>query len=176
MPVLQNLYDTYGSQLWGRYGFKDAFNINAAWWDTDYLGIDEGPIILMAENYGVSGIWNRFTRNVDIQRGLQHAGFVIAADVAQDGIGSSPGDLRIDLGPNPFRNRTTFTFTLPTSGHVLLRVADVSGREVARLVDGDMAAGSHLAILEGVDLPAGMYFSTMDFNGRALRRRCALVK
>lgn len=172
--VLQNLYDTYRPQLWGRYGFKDAFNLNAGWWDTDYLGIDQGPVILMAENYLNAGIWNRFNRNTDIQRGLQHAGFVLAADVAEDG-SAAPG-LRLDLGPNPFRESTTLAYTLPVPGHVTLRVLDVTGREVARLLDGEMEAGRHYAVLSGAHLPTGVYFSTLDFNGRALRKRCALVK
>ena len=175
IPVLQNMYDTYRSQLWGRYGFKDAFNLSAGWWDTDYLGIDEGPIIMMIENYVNGRIWDRVSGNVDIERGLQHAGFATAADVTDDG-SVRPADLRLDLTPNPFRGSASLTFNMPTAGHVTLVVADVTGREVARLVDGDLGAGLHTTVFAGHDLPAGIYYTKLQFDGRALRRRCALVK
>jgi hypothetical protein len=57
------------------YGFRDAFNLTANWWDTDVIGIDQGPIVLMAENYRSQNVWRVFMRSPEIQRGLQAAGF-----------------------------------------------------------------------------------------------------
>jgi len=175
IPALQNMYDTYHSQLWGRYGFKDAFNLAANWWDTDYLGIDEGPIILMSENYLNGRIWDRVSGNADIARGLQHAGFALAAGVAGDG-NAGRSDVRLDLTPNPFRRSASLTFDLPAPGRVTLVVADVTGRVVSRLADGEFDAGPHPAVLSGRDLPAGIYYVKLQFDGRALRKRCVLVK
>jgi hypothetical protein len=75
LPVLEHLYATYRRNLWTPFGFRDAFNPGASWWGPDTLGIDQGPIVLMIENYRTQRVWQRFMRNPEIQRGLQRAGF-----------------------------------------------------------------------------------------------------
>jgi hypothetical protein len=52
------MYTTYRTQIWSPYGFKDAFNPSMKWFANDYLGIDQGPIVLMIENYRTGCIWN----------------------------------------------------------------------------------------------------------------------
>ncbi|MEX0602496.1 MAG: glucoamylase family protein, partial [Bacteroidota bacterium] len=54
------MYERYGEELFGPYGFRDAFNVSANWFATDYIGIDEGPIIIMIENHFRQTVWNRF--------------------------------------------------------------------------------------------------------------------
>jgi hypothetical protein len=75
LAALRHMYTTYRTQLWGPYGFKDAFNPSQKWFATDYLGIDQGPIVLMIENYRTGRIWNVFMQHAAIQRGLERAGF-----------------------------------------------------------------------------------------------------
>ena len=48
---------------------------SAGWMDGDYLGIDEGPILAMVENYRTGLIWRTLQRNPHIVRGLRAAGF-----------------------------------------------------------------------------------------------------
>ncbi|HNE30472.1 MAG TPA: glucoamylase family protein, partial [Saprospiraceae bacterium] len=80
---LEAMWTEYGGQLLGPYGFKDAFNpsftfepgCENGWFDTDYLGIDQGPIVLMIENYRSGFIWNLMKKNPYIVAGLQRAGF-----------------------------------------------------------------------------------------------------
>ncbi len=114
--------------------------------------------------------------NADIQRGLQRAGFVLAADVVENGSFDSAQEIRLDLTPNPFRGRGTFAYSIPGTGHVTLILADVTGREVARLVDGQQSAGEHVATLAAEALPSGAYFSKLQFDGRAVQKRCVLVR
>jgi hypothetical protein len=76
LAALRHMYVTYRTQIWGPYGFKDAFNPSKKWFATDYLGIDQGPIVLMIENYRTGRIWNVFMRHPAVQRGLARAGFV----------------------------------------------------------------------------------------------------
>ena len=72
---------TYGDSLFSTYGFRDAFNPTytargpAGWFDVDYLGIDEGPILAMIENYRSDLIWRLMRGNAHIVRGLCRAGF-----------------------------------------------------------------------------------------------------
>lgn len=75
VPTLRNLYDRHLTNLWTGYGFRDAFNLSSNWWASDVLGIDQGAILLMVENYRTQSIWRRFMRGAEIQRGLAAAGF-----------------------------------------------------------------------------------------------------
>lgn len=75
LPALRHLYDTYSTQLWTSEGFRDAYNVQAHWWAQDTVGIDEGPIVLMLENYRTGSTWTRMLGSPIIQRGLERAGF-----------------------------------------------------------------------------------------------------
>jgi hypothetical protein len=80
LAALRHMYATYRTQIWGPYGFKDAFNPSQRWFATDYLGIDQGPIVLMIENYRTGRIWDVFMRHPAVQRGLARAGFMPIAE------------------------------------------------------------------------------------------------
>ena len=82
LPTLRHFYDRFLTNVWCDYGFRDAFNLTANWWDPDVIGIDQGPILLMAENYRSQAVWQRFAQIPEIQRGLQAAGFANLAFAA----------------------------------------------------------------------------------------------
>jgi predicted esterase len=83
LPALASMWDTYYDSLVGVYGFRDAFNpgftacgsLPGGWFDPDYLGIDQGPIVLMIQNFKNGFLWNLMRKNPYFQRGLQLAGF-----------------------------------------------------------------------------------------------------
>jgi hypothetical protein len=76
LPTLEYLYSHFRINIWTEYGYRDAFNIGQGWYDSDELGIDQGPIVIMIENYRSQNVWNLFRLNAEVQRGLQRAGFV----------------------------------------------------------------------------------------------------
>ncbi|MEI2725462.1 MAG: glucoamylase family protein [Verrucomicrobiota bacterium] len=76
LPTLRYFYTQYRPRIWTAYGFRDAFNLGAQWYGSDELGIDQGPIVIMIENYRTQRVWRRFMRNPEVQRGLERAGFV----------------------------------------------------------------------------------------------------
>ena len=76
LPALQYFYSHFRTRIWTAYGFRDAFNLGAQWWGPDELGIDQGPIVIMIENYRTQRVWRRFMQNDEVKRGLQRAGFV----------------------------------------------------------------------------------------------------
>jgi hypothetical protein len=103
MPALLEMRARYGDRLFTRYGFVDAFNptfplaglkpsigiVEAqAWFEENYLGIDQGPIVLMAENYRSGLVWKVMKSNSYIVRGLCRAGF--AGGWIEGKCGSSP--------------------------------------------------------------------------------------
>jgi hypothetical protein len=176
IPTLHHLYDTYEPQLWSIYGFKDAFNLTQNWWDTDYIGIDEGPIIMMIENYRTQAVWQRIGENSDVMAGLARAGFA-----AMSGVEDSPRETTASLylaqnSPNPFQGSSLVFFRLPVDGYVSLRLYDVRGRLVETIANGQWPAGEHEVTLEGAGLPSGVYFYRLESNGRQVWKRCLLIK
>ena len=75
MKALRFFYDSLGSKLWGEYGFKDAFNLSKNWFASSYLAIDEGPIVVMIENYRTGLLWKLFMSCKEVQGGLIKLGF-----------------------------------------------------------------------------------------------------
>lgn len=70
MEAAKFFYYTLGDKLWGDYGFYDAFNLNQAWIASSYLAIDQGPIIVMIENYRTGLLWDLFMSAPEVQAGL----------------------------------------------------------------------------------------------------------
>jgi hypothetical protein len=75
MQALKFFYYVIGDRLWGPYGFYDAFNITQNWTASSYLAIDQGPIVVMIENYRTGLLWNLFMSAPEIQNGLTALGF-----------------------------------------------------------------------------------------------------
>ena len=75
MKALKFFYYVLGDKLWGEYGFKDAFSLQNLWFADSYLAIDEGPIIVMIENYRTGLLWNLFTSCPEIKTGMTALGF-----------------------------------------------------------------------------------------------------
>jgi hypothetical protein len=91
IAALKAMKERYGEPLFSTYGFLDAFNPTftyadaevrhghvvegKGWFDTDYIGIDQGPIIVMAENYRTGLVWETMKKSKYIVRGLERAGF-----------------------------------------------------------------------------------------------------
>jgi hypothetical protein len=88
--ALVAMRETYGEHAFGRYGFIDAFNPTldietrvqhgkvvpgVGWFDTDQLGIDQGPILAMIENHRSDLVWRTMRKSPYVIRGLQRAGF-----------------------------------------------------------------------------------------------------
>ena len=82
VPTLRYFYTNYRTRMWTAYGFRDAFNLGAQWVGPDELGIDQGPIVLMIENYRTQRVWRQFMKDPAVQRGLQRAGFVPLSSVS----------------------------------------------------------------------------------------------
>ncbi len=78
--------------------------------------------------------------------------------------------------PNPFNPVTTIAFALPQAEAVQLVVYDVTGREVARLVEGPMAAGRHQIQFDASGLPSGVYLYRLTAGPFTETRRMVLVK
>ena len=90
IPAVLDMNRRYGDYVYSKYGFLDAFNLSFSfdgplnhgrsvpgfgWVDGDYIGIDQGAICAMIENYRSNMIWRVMKRNEVMRRGLARAGF-----------------------------------------------------------------------------------------------------
>lgn len=75
MNALRFFYYKLGNKIWGQYGFIDAFNLTNIWFDGDCLAIDQGPQIIMIENYRSGLLWNLFMSCPEIKTGMTNLGF-----------------------------------------------------------------------------------------------------
>ena len=91
VPAVVEMHRRFGERIYGQYGFFDSFNTSFeyddaplhwgkrvpgfGWVDTDYLGIDQGPILAMMQNHLTGLVWRTMRANPVIRRGLKRAGF-----------------------------------------------------------------------------------------------------
>ncbi|MGZ3871554.1 MAG: glucoamylase family protein [Mucilaginibacter sp.] len=75
MRALKFFYYKLGDKTWGQYGFYDAFNLSDTWFADSYLAIDQGPIIIMTENYRSGLLWNLFMSCPEVKAGMKNLGF-----------------------------------------------------------------------------------------------------
>ena len=75
MRALKFFYYKLGDKIWKEYGFVDAFNLNEPWFASSFLAIDQGPMIVMIENYRSGLLWNLFMSAPEVKTGMQSLGF-----------------------------------------------------------------------------------------------------
>ena len=75
MQALKHFYFDLGDKIWSDYGFVDGFSESKNWFAKSYLAIDEGPIVVMIENYRSGLLWKLFMNIPEIQNGLKKLGF-----------------------------------------------------------------------------------------------------
>jgi hypothetical protein len=90
IAALEEMRRRFGSIIYTKYGFLDAFNPSfryevpvhhgrvdkdLGWVDGDYLGIDQGPLLIMLENHRSGLVWKTMQKNPHVVRGLKRAGF-----------------------------------------------------------------------------------------------------
>jgi len=75
LQAMRHWYNDMNEKIWGSHGFYDAFSETANWYPKRYLAIDQGPIVVMIENYRSGLLWNLFMSCPEVQSGLKKLGF-----------------------------------------------------------------------------------------------------
>jgi hypothetical protein len=122
---------------------------------------------------------------------VAHDGVNTASDASDAGFeiinlaASTGGPLPVDFAlmpitPNPSFGAVRIEYALPRDANVHLRIVDVQGREVARLVDGMTSAGRHQETwsgrIDGGRVRAGLYFVRLEAGPRVFTRRLAMAR
>ncbi len=71
LKAMKKMYREYGRYLWGPYGFYDAYNPTLNWVSPIYMGLNQGPSVVMIENYRTGKIWELFMSHPDVKAGLE---------------------------------------------------------------------------------------------------------
>lgn len=75
MAVIRNLYENHKKETWGEAGFYDAVSLQNNWTAKRYLAIDQGPEVVMIENYRSGLLWKLFMNAPEVKQGLVKLGF-----------------------------------------------------------------------------------------------------
>jgi len=78
--------------------------------------------------------------------------------------------------PNPFNSTTTIKYSVSRNGRAMLKIFDLRGREVALLKDEVVRAGNYTAVLQGDELPSGVYLARLTASGETASLKVLLVK
>lgn len=177
IAALRFMYDNYRMSLWSEYGFRDAFNLTVNWWATDVIGIDQGPIIIMIENYRSNKVWRVFMQNPYVQAGLARAGFAPFTSVPHEPTERVPHAVQLYQNyPNPCNSGTMICFELRYPAWVKLGVYDALGRQVSMLVDEACEAGQHRVKFVPPGEAGGVYLYRLQTDGFSATRKMVVAK
>ncbi len=176
IAAMKSFFYEYGNNLWGTYGFKDAFNLSQNWYAGSYLAIDEGPIIIMIENYRTQLLWNNFMDNPEIPPMLDSIGFVPDYTEVKSETEIPEKFTLMNNYPNPFNPSTHIKFHLTESGPVTLKIYDVLGNEIKTLLNEEKPRGDYLVDFDGRNLSSGIYLYVLNAGGKTISRKMCLMK
>jgi len=171
--ALKHFYRELGDKVWNWMGFYDAFNQERDWWATSYLAIDQGPIILMIENYRSRLLWNLFMSNPEIQPMMDAIGFIHESN----SIENSKTDAEFSVYPNPSDREFTFSFMTDKKSEVDLDIYNLTGMKVQSVITHKVYTPGRYNIEDEKDnLKPGIYFSRLRMNNAAIKTIKLIVK
>jgi hypothetical protein len=71
MAALKHFYRDLGAQVWGIYGFRDAFNLQRNWYSGITMGLNQAPMAVMIENGRTGLVWKQFMADPDVQSAVR---------------------------------------------------------------------------------------------------------
>jgi len=176
LAALRYMCEEFKDELWGKYGFKDAFNLTHNWFASDYIGIDQGAIILMIENYRTGHVWDVFMQNEDVQNGLSAVGFQPVTSV-DDRDHPLPAKYVLEQNyPNPFNPSTTIRYAIPETAEVRIGIYNMLGQEVVLLVDEMKNPGEHVVHFNAEGLASGIYYYSFRANDYVDKKKMLHIK
>jgi len=130
MAALKHFYHQYGKNLFGPMGFYDAFNVDRSWFADSYLAIDQGPILVMIENYRSGKIWQSFMKNPEIDVAMERIGF---SKVVSSNQPERFNKSNISVYPNPVSDGILqITLNHPQSGEFEVSLLSAQGQLIHR--------------------------------------------
>lgn len=175
IATLKHFYYVLGPKLWGEFGFKDAFHLGQDWFAQSFIAIDQGPMIIMIENYRTGLCWDMFMSNPEIPAMLNAIGWTVGIKNQNDQV---PISYKLFQNfPNPFNAETVIQFRLAKSTIVTLGVYNVLGENVKSIYkEQKLSTGEHKAKINTENLSSGIYFYRLDTDDFSDTKRMLLLK
>ena len=175
IATLKHFYFELGPQLWGEFGFKDAFHLGQDWFAQSFIAIDQGPMIIMIENYRTALCWNMFMSNPEIPTMLNAIGWSVGIEDQSDPI-ATYYELSQNY-PNPFNSETIIEFRIGKSASISLEVYNVLGQMVQSIYkDRKLKAGKHKTRVYTENLPSGIYFYRLVSDNFEASKKMLLIR
>ena len=166
MLALKHFYRELGDKTWGWMGFKDAFNLQRNWYASSYLAIDQGPIILMIENYRSQLLWDLFMSNPEIQPMLDAIGFYDSPNTVEE-LAVDPG---ISVYPNPASGDFQVAFSTERNAEVQLDLYSITGQLKQNVLNHTIfTPGRHSVNIKKGEMTPGIYMLRLIINGSEIR-------
>ncbi|MGN1210067.1 MAG: glucoamylase family protein [Candidatus Cryptobacteroides sp.] len=151
--VLMTLDKTEACQ--GEYGFADSYKPSEGASNRNHLAIDQGPIVVMIENYRSGLIWDLFMKNEHVKKALRRAG--IGEPELKEGFPFIVADSHtglVDLMAHPDREKYEIEFSSASSGKAIFKVM----------------RGSTMEVLQEYELEVGKGVSVFSFDDTKITR------
>jgi hypothetical protein len=167
VPMTWNGFDVrlnIGDLTW--QGYQDMISDPSK----HYLGVTYGYYVNQGQNEQPKGL-RRFLGDYNT------GAILLTTAVSQTENGGLPARYSLEQNyPNPFNPATHIEFTVPKTSSVQLRVYNMLGQEVATLVNGTVAAGSHTVSFDGSRLASGIYIYRLVAGSFINSMKMVLVK
>lgn len=170
---------SYTEQTWYAFDYADlmsAERLDSIAWNEDGSGPVEGrPRAIGFSPDGKTAYLGQFSQGA---YGLQtHTTDQVFTSTEGRVSSSVPEGFKLEQNyPNPFNPSTTINYSINKSGAVSLKIYDLTGREVANLVNETKSAGDYSVTFDASRLASGVYIYTLQANGFALTNRMTLIK
>lgn len=150
-------YDTDGNEKWiERLAGPGGYDLPVA------IAVDQaGSVIITGINSGDGSAEDFLTVKYN-QTGV---------NIEKPDNQATSGTIMLDIHPNPITTNTLISWRLQAHGHVILKIFDLMGNEVASLVNTDMPSGNHKVLFNAVDLPAGIYFMRLYIDNQTIVKK-----
>lgn len=166
MLALKHFYKELGDKTWGLMGFYDAFNQTRNWYATSYLAIDQGPIVIMIENYRTQLLWNLFMADPDAQAMTEAIGFISAPNSVDEKAGRE----EFIAYPNPSAHGFSINYSLCTLSKVQIDVFNLAGIRVMSLINNKLTEpGDYTVNIADKALQQGVYLLKLNIQNEESR-------
>lgn len=171
MSALKYFYRERGKDIFGKYGTYDAFNDNQSWVKKAYLGIDQGPIVVMIENHRTGLLWHSVMKDPDVKAGLTKLGFEYKT------VNAVPELKKNDfftVYPNPAENEIYINFAEKNAGEkFVLKIFSAEGRQV---LEKKLDSGSDHEMVNVSGLKNGLYLLQLQGKQKMLHTKLLISK
>ncbi len=171
-----SIYAGFGNPLGGQHGFASVLGSRWTKVTFDLSGIaSEGNTLALRFDFGADNNALRY-RGWHIDN-FASDGFGTAGPLSVGHNGTTPGVFFLEQNyPNPFNPTTTIRFALPAQGQTRLGIFDLLGREVALLIEQEMAEGTHTFTLDASKLSSGTYFYKLQSGQHTAVRKLMVLR